>query len=495
MFQEVKNGWPESICFECIDLLKSAYIFKTKYEESQVILANIPPTPEPTETEIKIEENVIKKEESPQPPVNVFELDLAGLKAHFCGRKRARKQAIASKQSPTSKTALITKNLVPTPTNNETKSTSQLKSLSVPQKVPPKTPPPLLHPCPVCTIELPASELRKHALTHRALKKYTNISKDLLNVQQTTRYIATQRDTNAPSFYQSENIQHMCPYCDETFSVTNFRAHLEAHRHQNEFKCDKCNRVFRKLNHLNIHRIRHLKEFPYKCDQCGKGFVIEKNYDCHILTHKKELLPHECQYCYKRFSNPEHLKRHQFIHTETVSYSVKYKVLKCSHCLKSFKDKEELKGHDCVPIAQRTSHNRHPCRKCNKVFKHSSGLSNHNRVVHQMKPVKVLCSVCGSYVSNIYNHMMRHSGEKPYACNQCEKKFGSKPQLKQHLLVHSGLKPFVCSVCGKAFNNLYNLQVHERMHKGDRCHICPVCSKGFLEKSYLKKHMNVHKTV
>lgn len=132
---------------------------------------------------------------------------------------------------------------------------------------------------------------------------------------------------------------------------------------------------------------------------------------------------------------------------------------------------------------------------CNKVFKNSSGLYNHNRNIHKLKGAKVLCSVCGNYVSNIYNHMMRHSGEKPYQCNQCGKRFIAKPQLRQHLLVHSGLKPFVCSVCAKAFNNLYNLQVHERIHKGDRCHICTVCNKGFLEKSYLKKHMNVHTKV
>jgi hypothetical protein len=349
----------------------------------------------------------------------------------------------------------------------------------------------LLHSCPICTKDFTALELRDHAHTHKALKKYLSIPAEK-KVTPTTKF-STRRHLINPRetlFKQAQKL-HKCPYCNLEFPVQEFRIHIDVHRKQSEYKCDKCERVFKRLNHLNTHRVKHLKEFPYKCEQCGKGFVIKTNYDCHILTHTNDELPHECRFCLKRFSNPEHLNRHQIIHTENVTYSVKYRVCKCHHCLKTFKDRDQLKHHMCVPIEQAVN-TRFPCKTCKKVFKHSSGLYNHNRNIHKLKGAKTLCSVCGNYVSNIYNHMMRHTGEKPYQCNQCEKRFIAKPQLKQHLLVHSGLKPYVCSVCAKAFNNLYNLQVHERIHKGDRCHICPICNKGFLEKSYLKKHMNVH---
>ncbi|EEZ97367.1 zinc finger protein 98 [Tribolium castaneum] len=443
---------PLIICHDCLNELKIAYLFILKYEEAYKLLH-------------AFVSNYVKKEEGESDCGNDNNSET---EVHYETRNVSKRRANLKKRGRKKKTE---SNEAPIPDASK-----------------------VLHSCPICTKDFTALELRDHAHTHKGLKKYLSIPPDK-KVTPTTKF-STRRHLDNPNetIFKRPVKLHKCPYCNEEFPVNEFRVHIDIHRKQSEYKCDKCERVFKRLNHLNTHRVKHLKEYPYKCDQCGKGFVIKTNYECHILTHTNNELPHECRYCLKRFSNPEHLNRHQIIHTENVTYSVKYRVCKCHHCLKTFKDKDELKSHACVPVEQAVN-TRFPCKTCKKVFKHSSGLYNHNRNIHKLKGAKTLCSVCGHYVSNIYNHMMRHTGEKPYQCNQCEKRFIAKPQLRQHLLVHSGVKPYVCSVCAKAFNNLYNLQVHERIHKGDRCHICPVCSKGFLEKSYLKKHMNVHSKV
>lgn len=219
-----------------------------------------------------------------------------------------------------------------------------------------------LHSCPVCTKEFTALALRDHAHTHKALKKYLTIPLEN-KVTSTTKFYRKYDDsTKIVGLNSKKEKLHTCVLCGLEFNAKSLQIHLQTHRNQTEYRCDQCQRVFRKLNHLNTHRVKHLKECPFKCDQCGKGFVIKKNYECHVLTHNtNQELPHECNYCLKRFSNPEHLNRHMVIHTENITYSVKYKVCKCHQCLQTFKDRSSLKSHECVPVDQAVN-TRFPCK-------------------------------------------------------------------------------------------------------------------------------------
>jgi KRAB domain-containing zinc finger protein len=149
----------------------------------------------------------------------------------------------------------------------------------------------------------------------------------------------------------------------------------------------------------------------------------------------------------------------------------------------------------CVLESHKLSHQKQPCRVCNREFR-PDNMEGHLKTHANEKERKLQCKICPNKfltARSLQRHVSHHKEKEKgdFECQICTKKFNVRQNFNKHMRFHA--KFLKCDHCGFLFKHKAQLRVHmKKKHMAAEVFNCRTCSKTFKSKRALKEHQMTH---